>query len=60
MLLGTLLFTIFCVPVAVADNLETVLVGRFLHAAGGSTAMSLAGGGLVDIWSPEQRGLAVV
>ena len=60
MLLGTLLFTIFCVPVAVADNLETVLVGRFLQAAGGSAAMSLAGGGLVDIWSPEQRGLAVV
>lgn len=60
MLLGMTLFTIFCVPVAVGQNIQTILVGRFFQGVFGSAPLSLAGGGMVDIWNPSQRGIAIV
>lgn len=60
MVLGMAGFTIFCVPVAVAGNIETILVGRFLQSMFGSVSMALAGGAMVDIWPPIQRRLAIV
>lgn len=59
MALGMALFTIFCIPVDVAKNIQTVLVGRFFQAASGCVSVSLASGGIVDIWNPMQRGLAL-
>ncbi|KAH8885383.1 MFS general substrate transporter [Thozetella sp. PMI_491] len=59
MLIGMALFTIFCVPVAVGRNIETLLIGRFLTGVFGVAPPSLAGGGMVDIWNPVQRGIAL-
>ncbi|KAI1114450.1 major facilitator superfamily domain-containing protein [Nemania sp. NC0429] len=56
---GMLVFTIFTIPVAVGRNMETLLVARFFQGAFGSAPLSLAGGGLVDIWSPAHRGVAL-
>ncbi|KAI0412187.1 major facilitator superfamily domain-containing protein [Xylaria grammica] len=59
MTIGMLLFTIFTIPIAVGQNIETLLVSRFLQGAFGSAPLSLAAGGVVDIWSPAQRGIAI-
>ncbi|KAK2836916.1 Citrinin biosynthesis cluster MFS transporter mrr1, partial [Arthroderma sp. PD_2] len=49
---------IFQVPVAVAQNLYTVLICRFLIGAFGSVTLAVVGGALVDIWDPVDRGIA--
>lgn len=59
MLAGMALFTIFCIPVAVGKSLTTILVGRFLCGVTGVAPIALFGGGLVDIWHPEQRAIAM-
>ncbi|KAI0468360.1 MFS general substrate transporter [Xylaria cf. heliscus] len=59
MTIGMLLFTIFTVPVAVGKNIETLLIARFFQGAFGSAPLSLAAGGIVDIWSPANRGIAI-
>lgn len=59
MVIGMALFTIFCIPVAVAKNLQTVLIGRFLTGVFGAAPLSLVGGSLVDMWNPAQRGVAM-
>ncbi|KAI0535484.1 major facilitator superfamily domain-containing protein [Xylaria digitata] len=59
MTIGMLLFTIFTIPIAVGKNIETLLVSRFFQGAFGSAPLSLAAGGVVDIWSPAQRGIAI-
>ncbi|KAI0602685.1 major facilitator superfamily domain-containing protein [Biscogniauxia sp. FL1348] len=59
MVLGTSLFTVFCIPAGLGKNIETLLVARFFQGAFGSAPLSLAGGGLVDIWSPAHRGVAI-
>ncbi|KAL1634250.1 hypothetical protein SLS58_010755 [Diplodia intermedia] len=56
---GMLLFTIFCIPVALAQNIQTALIGRFLCGVFGAAPLSIVGGGLVDIWNPVQRGVAM-
>lgn len=53
------LFTLFCIPVALAENIQTVLIGRFLSGVFGAAPLSIVGGGLVDIWNPVQRGVAM-
>lgn len=59
MLAGMALFTIFCIPVAVGKTLPTILIGRFLCGVTGVAPIALFGGGLVDIWHPEQRAIAM-
>ncbi|TRX91237.1 hypothetical protein FHL15_007842 [Xylaria flabelliformis] len=59
MTIGMLLFTIFTIPVAVGKNIETLLIARFFQGAFGSAPLSLAAGGIVDIWSPANRGIAI-
>ncbi|OJD32188.1 mfs multidrug transporter [Diplodia corticola] len=56
---GMLFFTLFCLPVALAQNMATALVGRFLAGAFGAAPLTIFGGGLVDIWDPVQRGVAM-
>ncbi|EFR04750.1 polyamine transporter 1 [Nannizzia gypsea CBS 118893] len=49
---------LFQIPVAVAQNLATILVCRFLIGAFGSVTLAVVGGALVDIWEPVDRGIA--
>ncbi|KDE09672.1 hypothetical protein MVLG_00078 [Microbotryum lychnidis-dioicae p1A1 Lamole] len=51
------IFTLFFLPQALAQNIETILVARFISGCAGSTAVSLVGGTLADVWSDEERGL---
>ncbi|KAF3769436.1 putative MFS transporter [Cryphonectria parasitica EP155] len=57
--IGLLLFEVFVVPVAVAPNVATIFVCRFLSGVFGSSALAIAGGALADLWDPLPRGVAV-
>ncbi|PWN87229.1 MFS general substrate transporter [Acaromyces ingoldii] len=48
-------FFLFFLPVALARNIETVLVARFLCGAAGSVGATMVGGTLSDIWTRGQR-----
>ena len=48
------------IPVAVAQNLETIFVCRFLSAAFGAAPVAIAPGILVDLWEPYPRGIATL
>ncbi|KIM44763.1 hypothetical protein M413DRAFT_442721 [Hebeloma cylindrosporum] len=43
--------------VALAKNIQVVLLARFLQGAFGSTGATMVAGTVADIWSPEERGL---
>lgn len=48
---------IFTIPGAVAQNIGTLLVTRFIAGIAFSAPMSLVGGTLVDMWKNEERGV---
>ncbi|OJT03339.1 hypothetical protein TRAPUB_6117 [Trametes pubescens] len=43
--------------IALAPNIQTVIVGRFLAGAFGSTGSTMVGGTIADIWAPHERGM---
>ncbi|KAK7687739.1 hypothetical protein QCA50_008957 [Cerrena zonata] len=43
--------------VALAKNIQTVQIARFLAGAFGSTGSTMVGGTVADIWLPHERGL---
>lgn len=45
---------------AVAQNLETVLVCRFVSGCFGAAPVAIAPGILVDLWKPYPRGIATL
>ncbi|PWN31564.1 MFS general substrate transporter [Meira miltonrushii] len=49
------LFFLFFLPNALAQNIQTVLISRFISGAVGSAGSTMVGGTLSDIWAPEQR-----
>lgn len=51
------LAVIFTIPGAVAKNIGTLLVTRFIAGVAFSAPMSLVGGTLVDLWKNEERGV---
>jgi multidrug resistance protein len=51
------LAVIFTIPGAVAQNIGTLLVTRFIAGVAFSAPMSLVGGTLVDLWKNEERGV---
>ena len=55
---GMLVFCIFVIPVAVAQNLETIFICRFLSGVSGSAPLAIVGGMFVDFLQPVQRGIA--
>lgn len=57
--IGYFAFAIFQIPVAVAKNIETIMVCRFLGGFFGSSPLSVVGGALVDIWPPVELGIAM-
>ncbi|TKA56787.1 hypothetical protein B0A55_12658, partial [Friedmanniomyces simplex] len=56
---GFIIFAIFQVPVAVAQNVETIFICRFLSGFFGCAPLTIVGGALADFWAPVDRGVAV-
>jgi len=57
--LGYVLFAIFQIPVAVAQNVETIMLGRFFGGLFASAPLAVVGGALADMWDPVERAYAV-
>lgn len=51
-------FAAWQIGCALAPNIESMIVFRFLAGLGGSGCLVLGGGVISDLFSPEQRGLA--
>lgn len=51
--------SVFNIPCALAKNIGTLLVSRFLCGLFGSGPFALAGGAIADIWDNNERGFAV-
>ncbi|OJJ97208.1 hypothetical protein ASPACDRAFT_33420 [Aspergillus aculeatus ATCC 16872] len=56
---GYLIFAIFQIPVAVAKNVETILVCRFIIGMFGCSPLAVVGGALADFWDPVDRAIAI-
>jgi multidrug resistance protein len=59
LLWGYLLFAIFQIPVALAQNVTTICVGRFLGGFFAAAPLSVVGGILADLWDPIPRSYAI-
>lgn len=57
--LGYAAFAIFQIPVAVAQNLYTIMICRFLMGALGCSPLAVVGGAMADIWGPVDRAVAI-
>ncbi|KAH8682698.1 major facilitator superfamily domain-containing protein [Xylariales sp. PMI_506] len=53
------LYFIFNIPCALAKNIGTLLVCRFLCGVFSSSGLALAGSTIADIWKLEERGMAI-
>lgn len=49
------IFFLFFLPTALAHNIATVLISRFLCGAAGSVGSTMVGGTLSDLWTQEDR-----
>lgn len=56
---GYAIFAIFQIPVAVAQNIETIMVSRFLIGVFGCSPLAVVGGAMADIWDPVDRAIAI-
>lgn len=56
---GFAIFAIFQIPVAVAQNLETIMICRFLVGVFGCSPLAVVGGAMADIWDPVDRAVAI-
>ena len=56
---GYWVFAIFQIPVAVARNVETIMLGRFLSGLAASAPLAVVGGLMADLWDPIDRAYAV-
>ncbi|PPQ65504.1 hypothetical protein CVT24_010800 [Panaeolus cyanescens] len=50
-------FLFMYMMIALSQNIETVLVARFIQGGFGSTGATMVGGTIADIWSAKDRGL---
>lgn len=57
--IGYFIFAIFQIPVAVAQNLETIMVCRFFGGFFASAPLAIVGGALADFFDPINRGIAI-
>jgi MFS family permease len=53
-------FIIWTIPCAVATNIQTMLVGRFIDGICGNTFMSVADGTITDLFQGEELGLPMI
>jgi DHA1 family multidrug resistance protein-like MFS transporter len=56
---GFAIFAIFQIPVAVAQNIETIMICRFIQGLAGCAPLAIVGGALADIWDPIERGVSI-
>ncbi|KIW71776.1 hypothetical protein PV04_00013 [Phialophora macrospora] len=56
---GYLIFAVFQVPVAVARNVETIMLGRFFGGFAASAPLAIVGGAMADIWGPLERAYGI-
>lgn len=47
-------FTLFIVPCAVAQNIQTIIITRFFQGLSGSAFLSVSGGTVSDLFTPEK------
>ncbi|KAJ5817383.1 hypothetical protein N7447_009616 [Penicillium robsamsonii] len=59
MFLGIFVFAIFQIPVAVAQNLQTIFVCRFLGGIFASAPLAIVSGIMADMFEPVERGIAM-
>ncbi|KAJ5193520.1 hypothetical protein N7449_009662 [Penicillium cf. viridicatum] len=57
--LGMFAFAIFQIPVAVAQNLQTIFICRFLGGLFASAPLAIVSGILADMFEPVERGIAM-
>ena len=53
------IFCIFQIPVAVAQNLETIMLCRFLAGLFGTAPLAVTAGVMADMWGPIDRGAGI-
>ena len=53
-ILAYIFFTIWLIPCAAAQNIQTMLVARFLDGFSGSAFLSVAGGSVGDMFTRDQ------
>jgi len=56
---GYVCFAIFQIPVAVAQNVETIMLGRFISGLAASAPLAVVGGAMADLWDPVERAYAI-
>ncbi|KAE8420697.1 major facilitator superfamily domain-containing protein [Aspergillus pseudocaelatus] len=59
LLAGFIIFALFNIPVALANNLQTIMICRLLVGIGGSSGLAIVGGALTDIFPLIDRGVGV-
>jgi MFS transporter, DHA1 family, multidrug resistance protein len=52
------IFGIFQIPVAVAQNIYTIMICRFFGGFFGCAPLVIVGGAFADFWDPVERGVA--
>ncbi len=53
------IFAVFQIPVAVAQNIYTIMICRFFAGFFGCAPLVIVGGAFADFWDPVDRGVAV-
>ncbi|KKK13508.1 hypothetical protein ARAM_003518 [Aspergillus rambellii] len=56
---GYAMFAVFQISVAVAKNVQTIMVCRFLIGLLGCSPLAVVGGALADFWNPVDRAVAI-
>lgn len=51
------IFFLFFLPIALAENIQTILTARFVCGAAGSVGSTMVGGTLSDLWEKNEREL---
>lgn len=59
LLVGYFIFAIFNIPVAVATNIQTIMVCRFFGGFFSSAPLAIVGGSIADFFEPVNRGIAM-
>ena len=57
--LGFTIFAIFQIPVAVAHNLQQIMIFRFFIGFFGCSPLAVVGGAMADFWDPVDRAVAI-
>jgi MFS family permease len=58
-IISVLLFALFILPVALAENIETILISRFFGGFFGGTMIASAPGSVTDVTDDQYRALAL-